>query len=361
MRINVEVLIYSYMALCFCILLYNIIFIGYNKTEKSRSLKKTNKWMVIIDKQLKLNNDLSIKKHQKLLTKKLIKINQLYIYDEAIQMLIIDKPQQVTQYLQNNIDVFVFLSNEYSNKESIEKAYFTFILNKYLVFDEIENTRIAKIIVNYCIDKSVYCRENALRLLYNLGNEEFVILALKLMNKNNLYHHSKLITDGLLLFKGDSKKLCSVLWAYFNEFDSSYQIAFIDYIKIVSGDFCEEFLKLLKNSKTNQEVKFAIIRYFRKYYYDPVKEYLLNCLKFDNGLDYTYSTLAASALENYPSEETINVLKSSLSSSNWYTRYNAANSLLKLGVDYLDLLDIYNGDDRYAREMIKYKMVEHNI
>ena len=45
-----------------------------------------------------------------------------------------------------------------------------------------------------------------------------------------------------------------------------------------------------------------------------------------------------------------------MGSSNWYIRYNASQSLDQLGVEYLDLLDILSGKDRYAREMLEYRL-----
>ena len=43
-------------------------------------------------------------------------------------------------------------------------------------------------------------------------------------------------------------------------------------------------------------------------------------------------------------------------SPNWYVRYNSATSLEKLGFDYEDLLGGAAGSDRYAREMLTYRL-----
>ena len=43
-------------------------------------------------------------------------------------------------------------------------------------------------------------------------------------------------------------------------------------------------------------------------------------------------------------------------SANWYVRFNAANSLEALHLDYTDLIDVLSGSDRYAREMIMYRL-----
>ena len=43
-------------------------------------------------------------------------------------------------------------------------------------------------------------------------------------------------------------------------------------------------------------------------------------------------------------------------SPNWYIRYNASASLEGLGLSYEGMLRILAGDDRYAREMLSYRM-----
>lgn len=50
------------------------------------------------------------------------------------------------------------------------------------------------------------------------------------------------------------------------------------------------------------------------------------------------------------------VLKRLLSSRNWYVRLNAAKSLEDLGLGYVELIDIFEGGDRYASEILRYCM-----
>lgn len=360
MFISVEILIYSYMALCVCILLYNIIFIIYKKIDEKLSLNKVNKWKSAIKMQFNKNNAINDLDHEYMLQKRLLRISQLYAYDEALQTLLKSNYEETKEYLVNNMNIFVYLAKKYHDKESTKKAFFVYTLSKYLIYDTASNDRIGEIIINYVLDKSIYCRENALKAIYAIGNAEYVLTAYKLMNKNLIFHNNKLVADGLLLFNGDKNNLCNVLWCSFNKFHINYQIAIINFIKNVSGDYCEQFYNILQRNDTNQEIKFAIIRYYRKYYYEPVKDYLYHCIKFQKDLNPTFSALAASALENYPSDETILILKSALRSSNWYTRNNASNSLRKLGIKEGDLLDIFSGDDRYAKEMMEYKLLIHN-
>ena len=67
-------------------------------------------------------------------------------------------------------------------------------------------------------------------------------------------------------------------------------------------------------------------------------------------------TVSVSALSRYPGERTVTVLKQALHSANWYVRFDAAASLEALRVDIAELTDILAGNDRYAREMLQYRM-----
>ncbi len=52
----------------------------------------------------------------------------------------------------------------------------------------------------------------------------------------------------------------------------------------------------------------------------------------------------------------MDVLKNSLHSANWYIRSAAAKSLEAHHVEYADLESIMLGTDRYAKEMVMYRL-----
>ena len=54
--------------------------------------------------------------------------------------------------------------------------------------------------------------------------------------------------------------------------------------------------------------------------------------------NWEYAAIAASALAEYPGEDSVDVLSEAMHSSNWYVRSNSAESLEKLGFRYEDLL-----------------------
>ena len=55
------------------------------------------------------------------------------------------------------------------------------------------------------------------------------------------------------------------------------------------------------------------------------------------------------------------MLKANLYHRNWYIRYNASQSLVDLGLTYLDLIDIVEGEDRFASEILRYRFHMRDI
>ena len=74
-----------------------------------------------------------------------------------------------------------------------------------------------------------------------------------------------------------------------------------------------------------------------------------------------YAVVSLMALRNYPCERTLQILSRHLHNPNWYIRYNATESMEMLGIEYQDLLDVFDGQDRYAREMLQYRFDQRYI
>ena len=75
---------------------------------------------------------------------------------------------------------------------------------------------------------------------------------------------------------------------------------------------------------------------------------------------WEYQAIATSALKSYPGDTTFRILVKNLSSSNWHVRQNSAISCEKLGYTYQDLINVFDGNDRYAREIIRYRLDRRN-
>ena len=118
-------------------------------------------------------------------------------------------------------------------------------------------------------------------------------------------------------------------------------------------------LEILKDETADNELRYSAIRYFEKFYNEDAKETLQAFAEGNKDLPWQYQAIASSALKTYQDQKTDKILKNNLSSSNWYVRLNSAKSCEALGFTYGELIDIFDGDDRYAREIIRYRLDRH--
>ena len=138
-----------------------------------------------------------------------------------------------------------------------------------------------------------------------------------MLEDNEMFHHPKLIADGLLSFKGNKEELALVLWEGRSKWSETMLVAIIQYITAAQDNFRAIFYEGLQEDDIPVEARIAILRYFQKYRYEPVREFLYTYIKEDYP-ELNCTIVAASVLKNYPGEETIKLLKDALKNPNWY-------------------------------------------
>lgn len=349
---KVETLIYAYLAVCVSMILFNIVCIFIFRKKDKNIKKRSIDFTDIIEAQL--DEQTVDEKHKNFLRKKLKKINHMMAFDETLEKLYAERPDDIKRYIADISSVFVFLTFKYNEKNHIQAAYFPYIIKKYHVFKGSGIPIVLDSLMELVKEENMYCRENALQALYSIGDADSVIKALKTLDKAGSFHHGKMITDGLLCFSGPVDELNQQLWENFDAFSAALKQAVLDYFRFSSGDHCEKMLQIMIDGGENQELRFSAIRYFAKYHYEPALAHLYS-LATDDALVWEYRAIAASALGNYPAEQTEMLLKEFLCDPNWYVRYNAADSLERLGFQYEEMIDIFEGRDRYAAEMLRYR------
>ena len=275
-------------------------------------------------------------------------------FDKSLEILSKEYPAEVQVYLRGLESVFVALANRYSRRNEIQMAYFPYIIARYRLFYGEDLPQINRIMVDLLEKPSIYCRENALNAIYSMGVSENVTDALTIIDSTGYYHNKKLLTDGLMSFAGDKKELNEMLWNHLWDYSLNIQLAILDYIRFSSGDFQERMLGLLKEEH-NSEIHFCAIRYLGRYPYQPAYEQLMKYAEREDEVRWEYTSITCFALASYPGERTIAALKKNLSSHNWYVRLNASQALESMGLEYADFIDIFEGDDRYAGEMMRYR------
>lgn len=358
---NVEVLIYAYLAVCAAMIGFNIvcIFVFRHKDKKldRRSRKYTEQICEIIQTDAKGVDE----RHRDTLRKTLRNPAGLMAFDQTLEKLYAEHPHEVAAYLSDIMPILAELEEVYRGKEVVEAAYFPYIIQKYKLFQGESIPAVTEMLLELVANSSLYCRENALQALYAVGSAQDVINGLTILDRSGHYHHPKLITDGLIKFSGSRRQLDEQLWAKLSLFSDGMQLAILDYFRFSSDAHCVPMLRLMLSSAKRDEVVYSCLRYFGKYPYEAAYPYLLDAAERATEDRWEYAAIAASSLAGYPGDRTVEALKNLLSSRNWHVRYNAAQSLTSLGLQYTDLADIFEGSDRYAAEMLRYRFDQRNM
>ena len=358
-HMKVEILIYAYLLICLSMIIFNIACIQVFHHRNKKLSKRSHKFNECVTEQI-YKSSVS-EEHLKYIYHKLCRVSSLMAFDETLEGLNTSKGDKIKVYIEAISPVFIFLTFKYLKKNKLKAAYFPYIIKKYGIFQGNSINVITNAMLRLVKDESIYCRENALQALYSIGDADSVIKALKILDNSTCYHNQKLIADGLLTFSGDSTCLFKQLWQSFDEFSVTMQVAILDYFRFKSGEHCAQILQLLSDKERNSEIIYSCIRYFGKYKYEPAYPVLIEFIEQESIEGWEYAAIASTALSNYPGEKTVELLKSKLYSGNWYVRFNASKSLESFGLNYTELIDIFEGDDRYAEEMLRYRLDQRRL
>ncbi len=354
---TVQMLIYVYMSICVSLMVFNAFYAIIMKQVNKSIEMNTDIYEKEISNQVdRVQNGLNItEQHRKFLYKKLKKISHLTAFDKSLESIYAERHDDTTKYLLQIYPVFMYLSTEYGKKDRVKTAYLPYVISKYNLL-KLKNTKfILDLVLDLLHSENVYCRENALKAIYSMGDSDCVVKALKIINSGEHFHHPKLITDGLMTFNGDTKELAEKLWNDFDVFSLTMQTNILNFIRFAGIRNDEAMLEVICSEGSNKEIRFAAMRYFEKFYCPTAEEILHKFAKNEEGYSWEYQAIASSALKSYPGKETEKILKNNLGNPNWYVRYNSAESCEKLGLSYSDLITVFNGGDRYAREMAQYR------
>lgn len=355
---TIEVLIYGYSTICLCMMIMNFYCALLRRGDNLEYKLKVRHFQRRMTQDLeRFGQSYSYDKgHQVYLTKKLIHINVLLAFAEILEGLKKTNRTCYEVYTEKIQDLFVTLAQEYSRKKGIKKAYFAYFVAQYPFGEEVAD-KIAKILLTHYIqDASLYCRENTLSALCHLGKEAYVVKALISIDVNGYFHHEKLIIEELLSFKGNHDALIALLWEHFSKCSLSNQLAILGYMRMKSDQYTKQVYELLSDEQIDSEIHLACIRYLGKYYYKPAEPLLISYIEDHHKGTWEYAAISATALIQYPSEESIHRLRNALSSATWHVRLNAAKSLVSLGVMDEILGHLTNQEDCYAREMMHYQI-----
>jgi len=359
---KIEIMIYAYIAICVSMILYNIIYVFISKHRARALVSDSEKLKKVLNEQieiLKKDGEIS-EKHKKFLCRELDKTSGITAFDKALESVFEKEPDLTEKYLVDTFSVFETLTHRYISKDTLKIAYFPYILYKYNILKHYESERLINVLLDLLRSVNVYCRENTLKALYSMQSPDIVKRALKVIDTNLSFHHPKLISDGLMFYKGDKEELKNTLFLCFKDYSVQMRVNILNYFRF-TGIKCDgEMLEILKNEKEDSEIRFSAIRYFEKFPTDDAEPVILNLAENLENRTWEFQAIATSALKSYPGDTTFRILVKNLSSPNWFVRQNSAISCEKLGYTYQDLINVFDGNDRYAREIIRYRLDRRN-
>lgn len=359
---KIEIMIYTYIAICVSMILYNVIYVFILKHRERALISNSQKLEAAISEQINIlkNGEEISENHKKFLCRELDKTSGITAFDKALEGIFEKEPELCEKYLIDTFSVFEYLTHRYISKDTLKIAYFPYILHKYNILKNHESERLIDVLLELLRSVNVYCRENTLKALYSMQKPDIVKKSLRIIDINLSFHHPKLITDGLMFYKGDKVELKNVLFAGFGDYSVQMQVNILNYFRFAGIKCDDEMLEILKNEKENSEIRFSAIRYFEKFPSEDARSIILNLAENLENRTWEYQAIATSALKSYPGDTTFRILVKNLSSSNWHVRQNSAISCEKLGYNYHDLINVFDGNDRYAREIMRYRLDRRN-
>ena len=293
--------------------------------------------------------------------RRLARISYLLAFDRFLDEQDTEEPA-VREYLRQLQPVFLYLSTVYWKREDTQAAYYCHFLARHRLQRHMELDQVQRVVLSYLKKDSLYCRLNALKALCSFGSPEVLGDALEELSRDGGSQlHEKMVTEALLSYTGSAKALIELLWRRFERFSAQIQRAVLDYIRFQSGDYKPQMEEILRDGGRDKELRLAAIRYFGRYPDEGVRGVLLGFVRSGDALQWEYAAIAATALARYPGQDVVDALMGAMHSSNWYVRYNASASLEAHGLSYEGMMDILAGDDRYAREMLNYRLESRRL
>jgi len=354
---NVETLIYAYLAICTAMIIFNCacVFVFRSQSRGRRHLSVQLK-STILAQLLRINSGQAVEDgHLDILRRRLSRCSHLLALDEALEELIKEEAPGTDAYIRAIRPVFISLAVKNRYRGAMEMACYGYMIKKYAIIQGVPDVIVLGAMERLLTEPSLYCRESALQAIYSSGDIPAVIRALKYVDISGRFHHAKLLTDGLLEFNGDRGRLAQALWEHFDSFSVPMQVVILDFIRFGGSQLGPQLLSLLADGRRDDEVRFSCIRYFAKYPCQEAYPLLLSFVECPRERRWEYAAISATALASYPGERSAAALKRALNSPVWYIRFNAAKSLESFGLTYLDLSDVMDSRDRYAREILQFQ------
>lgn len=359
-----EVLLYGYGIICLSMIAFNFIYGLVMRGNETRLERLGRQFEDAMNEQLRLvsRGEKLDDNHIEFLRRKLVHVGNLRAFDQFLEQFLTNKNSEAIQgYLKQIRPLLLYLATAYQKKENLQAAYFAYFLNRHQLERYIQMDSFQEILLDYMKKESLYCRVNALKALCTFGTPDCILRAVIIQDESGNFLHGKILTECLLTYGGDSDRLIEMLFRQMEKFSVRTQRALLDYIRFKTGNYQKEMFGIMTDPEKNRELRFSAIRYFGRYPYPPARGELLRFLRDSDPQNWEYAAISATVLAGYQGQDVVNALMEAMHSGNWYIRYNASISLEAHGLGYSDLIELVGGRDRYAREMMMYRLENRRL
>ena len=362
-----EVLLYGYGLVCLSMLVFNIVYSLHLRGDERRLGRRTDEVRRRVEQQVQAMRQAPPGTpgtvpagHLAWMSRRLSRVNFLLAFERLLEEHR-ETDDVFLDYLRQLQPVMLYLATAYLRREATQAAYFCHFLARHPPRRYEEMEQLQQVLLSFLRRKDLYCRINAWKALCSLGSPDALMEALRELGKEDGQLHGKVITEALLTYTGDPDVLIGRLWDCFDRFSTQIQRAVLDYIRFQSGGCRGPMEAILRDPALDKELRIAAIRYFARYPDPGVEDILLDFIRDPDPLRWEYAAISATALAQYPGQAVVDALLQAMHSPNWYVRYNASASLEAHGLSYEEMLQVLGGDDRYAREMLTYRMESRQL
>lgn len=367
-NVGSEILLYIYGAVCVSMIAFNIVYnimLGHGEKKLKQNSRRLEAEIYVQIHAVASGGEISAD-HMNLLKRKLYRVKNMLTLDDVLNRIEGDSDAYADgapteKYMESISHVIVGLSDTYMNRDNLQAAFFAYFISKHKIWSKDELEKLSGSMMKCLKKDSFYCKINAMQALCALADDADIIRALEIESRSVVPIHEKILTEILMDFNGDHRGLISELWEDFDNFSQGVQLAVLNYIRFKSGEWKDEMFSIMMDESRDKELRFSCMRYFAKYPWEKARKPLIDFTLTEDETKWEGAAICASAISSYPGEDVNDALMKAVHSRNWYVRYNAAESLQKLGAEYENLLDIISGDDRYAREMVMFRLEEREM
>lgn len=232
----------------------------------------------------------------------------------------------------------------YAQKNDAEQAYYAYLLSTLDYSREKPKPAERTALLGFLESSFFYTFANTMLALYAIGDATALLWAVQKADAFPGFYHKKLLLEGLLAADTE-ETFAADLQAHFADATPELQACLLHYFRRKGADATALCLRLLQEPHTEQQVRYAALRYFLQYPHPQAREQFLKILAEDKA-DWLEQMLALRALEQ--EEGICAAFRGKYTDPYWYERMEGACYQAQSGLSQAEIAEILRLYARYA-------------